>query len=142
MGGEEGEGAKEVSNFRKKPSGGRNRPFTAEEDRVLVEAIQAGRVYLRSLARRLARNYASVRDRVIKLRASGRERLPKVFTLEEDMVILDMVVGHLREEEGLATLGQNVPNFEWFHLVESKLGQRRAQSLRNRRVSSLVPKSH
>ena len=77
--------------------------FTAEEDKILLEAIREGKEGdVVRLAETLDRNQASVITRIKKLKLTGEGRAAlKLYTLEEDMVILDAAVEQYRKVKSL-----------------------------------------
>ena len=105
--------------------------FSPEEDRVLLSALarQGEGVSANLLAKQLGRFDASVRHRLTKLRTGSRTKGRQSYSLLEDRLILDMVLGHMEGE--LEDFEGRIPNQEWARLV-GQLPSRRAQSLRSR----------
>ena len=116
---------------RKVTSGGVMKKFSPEEDRVLLSALdrQGEGVSANLLAKQLGRFDASVRHRLTKLRTGSRTKGRQSYSLLEDRLILDMVLGHMEGE--LEDFEGRIPNQEWAGLV-GQLQSRRAQSLRSR----------
>ena len=118
---------------RKVTSGGVMKKFSPEEDRVLLSALasQGEGVSVNLLAKQLGRYEASVRNRLTKLRTGSRTKGHQSYSLLEDRLILDMVLGHVEGEGELEDFQGRIPNQEWAGLV-GQLQSRRAQSLRSR----------
>ena len=72
--------------------------FTPEEDKILVEAISSGEeLNFTNLAKKMNRDYCSVKRRVKKLKLSGGDTTRNFsrFTLQEDLTIIDSVIKSL-----------------------------------------------
>ena len=79
------------------------RRFTPDDDAILLEAIREGKEGdVVRLTKILDRCQQSVRDRIKKLKLTGEGRATtKMYTLEEDMVIMDAAVEKYREVKSL-----------------------------------------
>ena len=87
---------KKVHHFKKNSAGRKIKKFTAEEDQVIIDAMEkcGDKVNFAQLGRDLGRKSVSIRDRIDKLKTGklGIER--HTYTVEEDFVILDAVLKH------------------------------------------------
>ena len=83
-------------------SGYVSKAFVENEDEILRRAIREGKDGdIMTLAKTLNRDYASVRDRIVKLKTGVSTRVHKSFTLEEDQVILDAALEHFQQVQSI-----------------------------------------
>ena len=83
-------------------SGYVSKAFVENEDEILRRAIREGKDGdIMTLAKTLNRDYASVRDRIVKLKTGVSSRVHKSFTLEEDQVILDAALEHFQQVQSI-----------------------------------------
>lgn len=71
--------------------------FSSEEDEILAKAMDTfgDNIIIRNLAKQLHRSWASVRDRLIKLKTGNRLKERRVFSLIDDLLIMDRVLENL-----------------------------------------------
>jgi len=75
------------------------RPFLDHEDAIILKAMSESgnkKIQITKIAKSLNRQYASVEQRIRKLKLTGNPSMkPRKFTLEEDQIIIDAVVEKL-----------------------------------------------
>ena len=78
-------------------------PFTLDQDNFLIEAIYSGKeIKPGLLAKQWGRPESSVRNRMNKLQRTGTsKKIRKHFTLEEDLMIMDVAIQCFKECKSL-----------------------------------------
>jgi len=129
------EGVKATKMKKTDKAGGKKKKFTQEEDAIILRfyELNGEKLDFTSLAKRLGRNRASVKTRLLVLKTGDTQPRRTDFTLLEDKAIIDMVFPYQNQ----ALEGQ-VPSWEWLKIAE-EMGQRRSQTLRNRWELYLKP---
>lgn len=81
--------------------------FTPDEDQIILDAIKDSDVKdaSRKLTKKLGRNNMSIECRIQKLLSGVTARQYKLFTLNEDLLIIDNVIESLKEGESLYDVG-------------------------------------
>jgi len=122
--------------FRKRMTGKGVRKFTPEEDKILLSAMEkyGDETDSKQIAKDLERDPASIRARIVKLKTGKSWREHHLFTLAEDIVILDAVLKHLNDQS-LKML--NLPSSDWEEVAE--LLDRRKECARIRWWNLLKP---
>jgi len=86
--------------------------FTPEEDEILLNAMKNGdKINFVQLGKDLKRKDMSIRNRIEKLKTGKTCRERRLYTLVEDIVVLDAVLKHLDEHQSLEML--NLPYSDW-----------------------------
>ena len=112
-----------------RPVGNVSKRFTPEDDQVLIDAIEKSedKLDINQLARDLDRNRSSIINRIEKLKTGEtRRKVRTYYTLEEDILILDVVLKYLNEQS-LETL--TLSNSDWKE-VGGQIGRGRQTSRR------------
>jgi len=105
----------EKSKCHKRVSGTRLRIFKPDEDQVLLDAMEqfGDQINYKELAKDLQRTTASIIYRVKKLKTGVSTKGHRVFTITEDMIILDAVLKHLN---GQSLEKMILPQSEWIKI--------------------------
>jgi len=84
------------------------------------------------ISKTMKRSFASVRDRVLKLKTGTGVRTYKSFSLAEDKIIMETALSYLEKENSIECLSLRIPGREWVKLVRKQFKTRKYESLASR----------